>query len=149
FFSMSPPQRVFVLQCGERLDCVCATNRLHSRFRKAEVLYLALANQILHRSGHVFDWNVRINAMLVEQINHIRPESLQRSFSNLFDVLWPTIQADLFTFRTKFETEFGCYHHLTTERSKRFADELFIRERSVNFSGIEERDAAFDRHPNQ
>src|SRR5438034_1771900 len=114
---------------------MCATNRLHSSFRKAEVLHLACSNQFLHRTGDVFNRHAGIDAVLVEQINHIRPESLQRSFSDLFDVLWPTVQADLFTFRTKFETEFGCYHHLTTERSKRFADELFIRERSVNFSG--------------
>src|SRR5439155_1732073 len=134
-FRLSPPQRIFALQCRKRLDCMCATNRLHSSFRKAEVLHLACSNQFLHRTGDVFNRHAGIDAVLVEQINHIRPESLQRSFSNLFDVLWPTIQADLLTFWTKFESELRGYHHLPaagrirrgelTEWSERFTHKLF------------------------
>src|SRR4029078_12706516 len=40
-FRLSPPQRVFVLDCCDWLNCMCATNRLHSRLRKSEVLHLA------------------------------------------------------------------------------------------------------------
>src|SRR6266700_7620405 len=36
----SPPQRVFALNCRDWLDRVSATDRLRSRFRKAEVFHL-------------------------------------------------------------------------------------------------------------
>jgi hypothetical protein len=32
--------------------------------------------------------------MLIEQIDDIRPESFQRSFSNFLDVFWPTISTE-------------------------------------------------------
>ena len=68
-FRASPPQRVFALDGSDRLDGVGATDRLHSCFRKAEVLHLAFPNQVLHRSRHVFDGHVRVNAVLIEQID--------------------------------------------------------------------------------
>src|SRR6266545_682639 len=68
-FRTSPPQRVLVLQCSDLLDGVCATNRLHSCFRKTEVLHLSFSNQFLYRSRHIFDWKVRVNTMLIEQID--------------------------------------------------------------------------------
>ncbi len=89
----SRPQRVFALDCCDRLDGVSAANRLCSCFRKAEVLHLPFLNQVLHRSGHVFDWHVRVNTVLIEQIDGIDLESLERGLGDLLDVLWPTIQA--------------------------------------------------------
>ncbi len=55
-----------------RLDGVRAADRLHARFGKAEVLHLACLNQFLHRSRHVFDRHVRVNAVLIEQIDASR-----------------------------------------------------------------------------
>src|SRR5205823_13791513 len=39
-FRVSPPQRVFALDGSDRLDGMCAPDRSHSCFRKAEVLDL-------------------------------------------------------------------------------------------------------------
>src|SRR6266496_4365426 len=89
-FRASRPQRVFALDGRDRLDCVCAPNRLYSRFRKAEVLHFTLLNQVLHRSRHVFDRHVRVNTVLIEQIDGIDLESLKRALGDLLDVLWPT-----------------------------------------------------------
>src|SRR5438309_8759088 len=52
--------------------------------------------------------------------------------------------AHLLSIGTKFEAEFGGYHHLTAERSNRFAHKLFVCERAVCFSRVEECHAAFD-----
>src|SRR5208337_4688904 len=43
-FRASRPQRVFALNCGDRLDRVGATNRLRCRLRKAEMLHLPFAD---------------------------------------------------------------------------------------------------------
>ena len=92
-FGLSPPKRVFALECSDRLDCMGATNRFCACLRKSEVLDLALLNQILHRSGDVFNRHVRVDPMLVEQIDHIGLEPLERAFDGFLDVFRPAIQA--------------------------------------------------------
>ena len=51
--------------------------------------------------------------------------------------------------RVDLEPELRGDHHLLAERCEGLADELFVGERTVDFSGIEEGDAAFDGGPNQ
>src|SRR5262245_13482103 len=145
-FRDSLPQRIFALDRSDRLDCVRATNRLRSRFRKTEMLNLTFLNQRLHCSRHIFNWHVRINTVLIKQIDDLDPESLETAFSDMLDVLWPTIQPhpSRLSVGLKFEPELGGDHHLLAEGSEGFAYELFVCERSVNFSGVEECDAAFD-----
>src|SRR5207302_658917 len=68
--------------------------------------------------------------------------------SDFLDMRWPTIQAGLFAgVRIKFEPELGGNHDFPTERSESFAYEFFVRERAVNFGGVEECDAAFHGRP--
>src|SRR5262245_66471145 len=125
---------------------MCATDGLRSCFRKAEVFHLTLLNQVLHRSRHVFDRHVRVNTVLIEQINDIDLESLERGLGDLLDVFWPTIQPHptRLSVGLKFETELGGDHHLLAEGGEGFAYEYFVCERAVNLGGIEECDAAFD-----
>ena len=93
-FNLSPPQRVFALDCRDWLDCVGAADGFCACFRKAEVLHLACLNQVLHRSRHVFDGHVRVNPVLIEQIDGIDLEPLERGLGDLLDLLWPAIQAN-------------------------------------------------------
>src|SRR5208282_461444 len=133
FLLRSPrPQRVFALKSSEGLDCVCATDRLHSRFGKSQVLDLPLLNQILYRASYVFDRHVRVNTMLIKQVDDIKPEALKRALDGLLDVLRPAVQARR-TFhpagieiRTEVKPELGGDHHLVTEGSEGFAHELFV-----------------------
>src|SRR5215813_1927187 len=76
-FRTSRPQRVFALDRSDRLDCMCASNRPRSCFRKAEVFHLTFLNQVLHRSRHVFNWRVRVNTVLIKQVNGLDLESLE------------------------------------------------------------------------
>ena len=72
-FGPPPPQRVLALDRGDRLDRVRAADRLHSGLGQAEVPDLALLDQILHRSRHVLDRHVRVDAVLVEEVDASRP----------------------------------------------------------------------------
>jgi hypothetical protein len=65
------------LKCRDRLNGVRAADGLNSSFRKSEVLYLALLDQILHRARHVFNRHVRIDTVLVEQFDHVGLEPSQ------------------------------------------------------------------------
>src|SRR6202035_5778565 len=77
-------------------------------------------------------------------------EALERGGGDFLNVLWPAIQPGLFAgVRINFEAELGGDHDLFTEGSEGFADEFFVCERSVDFGGVEEGDAAFDGGSNQ
>ena len=150
-FRLSPPQRVFALEGGDRLNCVCAADGLHARFGKSEVLHLALLDQVLHGSGHVFDRHVRVDAVLIEQVDDVGLEPLERGLDDLLDVLGPAVQGSPLAsvLRIRRQAELGGDHHLVAERSERFAHEFFVGERAVDFGGVEERDAAFDGRADQ
>jgi hypothetical protein len=60
-----------------------ATNRLRSCLGKAEVPDLALPDQLLHCSGHVLYRHVRVNTVLVEQIDYIDPEPPEQGLGHL------------------------------------------------------------------
>ena len=132
------------MECGDGLNGICATNRLWCCFGHPEVFHLALLNQLFHGSGNVFDGHVGVDAVLIEQIDDIGLEALERGGGDFLDVLWPTVQAGLFAGgRINFEAELGGDHYLVAERSEGFADEFFVCERAVDFGGVEEGDTAF------
>src|SRR5260221_11593660 len=88
--------------------------------------------------------------MLIEQIDGVDPEPFQRALDGLFDVLRSAVQTDWkrIFFGANLEPELGRDHHLVTHASETLAHERFIHQRTVNFSGDEVSDAAFDRCPN-
>jgi hypothetical protein len=122
---------------------VRAADRSHTRFRKAEVLDLTLANQILHRSRDVFDWDVGVDTVLIEQIDGIDLEPLERGLGDFLDVCRPAAEAAP-SIGFERESELRRDYHVIAIRREAFAHELFIDERPVRFSSVEERDPAFD-----
>ena len=151
FLWVAIPQRVFALESGDWLDCVGATNRLWAGFRKAEMLHLAFPDQILHRSRYIFDGDVGVNAVLIEQVDDIGLKPLERGFGYLPDVLWPAVQPSQTSLRLgiDFPSELRGDHHLAPKRSKGFAYKLFVCVRTIDLGRVEERDAAFDGRADQ
>ena len=70
-----------------------AADSLDASFGESEVLHLALLNQILHRSGDVFDRYIRVDPMLVEQVDDIHLEPLEGPLDGLLDVLRLAVEA--------------------------------------------------------
>ena len=118
-----------------------ATNRLNTRLGQAEVFDLAFANQVLHGPSDVFDRNVGIDAVLVEEIDPVGLEPLQRGIGHRADVGWPAVETCLLAV-LELEAELRRNHDMIANRSERFADELFVRERPVRFGRVEECDAS-------
>ena len=113
---------------------------------------LALPDQFLYRSSHIFDRHIRIDAVLIEEIDDIGPESLERGLGHLFDVFRATVQDRPATLHPPWidvgiETELGGDHHPVSQRGKRFTDQFLICERAVDLRRIEEGDAAFHGCP--
>jgi len=118
---------------------------LRARLGKAEVPDLALPNQLLHRARHVFNRDVRVDAVLIEEINDIDLEAVKRAFGDFPDVLRATVQftPPRLAAGSRPEPEFGGDRHLTLERRQCLAHKLFICERAVHLGRIEKRNTAF------
>ena len=79
-----------------------------------------------------------------------RFEPLERAFDGLLDVLRPAVQTRRtgpIIAATQVEPELGGDPHLLAEGREGLADEIFVCEGSIDFSGIKEGDAAFDGGP--
>jgi hypothetical protein len=126
----------FALQSGDRLNRVSATHCLRTRFRQAEVLDLTRPDQILYRARDILDRHVGIDTVLVEQVDGIDSEALQRGLRDLFDVPGPTVQAGLLAIGN-LEAELGRDCHLPAEWCKCLAHEFLVDERAVDLRGIE------------
>ena len=60
-----------------------APDGLRAGLGQSEMLDLALADQVLHRAGDVLDRHVRVDAVLIEQIDGVGLEPLERGFGDL------------------------------------------------------------------
>ena len=65
------------------MHLVRAANGLGRRLGQAEMAHLALAHEVRHRADRLFDRHLRIDAMLIIQIDDIDPEPLQRRVARL------------------------------------------------------------------
>ena len=82
-FGLAPPERVFALQRGDGLDGVGAADGLRAGFGQAEVPDLACCDQVLHGAGDVFDGHVGVDAVLIEEIDGVDLQALERGFGDL------------------------------------------------------------------
>src|SRR5215831_7654389 len=119
---------------------MCAANVSNSRLGKAEVFYFALADQILNRAGDVFHWHGGIDAMLVEKIDAVGFEALQRCFRDGFDVF--RFAVDALAGNSSLKPKLRRDDNLVTNWSERLADDFFVCKRAVCFRRIEERHSA-------
>ena len=121
-----------------------AANRLGAGLREAEVLDLAFLDQVLHRAGHVLDRHVGVDPVLVEQVNRVDPEALQRCVSDCADVLRAAVRATaaISRLRIDVEAELRGDHHLASDGGERLADQLLVHKRPIRLGRIEEGHAA-------
>src|SRR3954452_18664556 len=110
------------------------------------MLDLARGDKVANGSGDIFDRNVRINAVLVEQIDRVDAEPPKRAFDCLADLPRLTIHPTpiLTGGRIDVETELGGDHHSLAEWPQRLADHFLVRERPVDLRGVEKGHAALD-----
>src|SRR5512146_2756149 len=100
-----------------------------ARFGHPEVPHLALLNQILDGAGDIFNGHVGIDAMLIEQIDRIGPQPLQRCVGKLPDALRAAAQPLV---RVSFlKTEFRCNHNLFAKWFERLADKFLVCKRTL------------------
>ena len=142
-FGFAPPQGVFALQRGDRLDGVGAADDVDAGFGQAEVGDLAGVDELLDGAGDVLDRHVGVDAVLVEQVDAVDVQPAQGVLDGGADVLGAAVQAGGAA-AVEGEPELGGDHDLVADRSQRLADELLVGERPVDLGGVEEGDAEVD-----
>ena len=65
------------MESGEGLDGMGATDGFCAGLGKPEVLDLACLNQLFHSAGDVFYRHVRIDAVLIEEVDRLDFEPLE------------------------------------------------------------------------
>ena len=86
--------------------------------------------------------------MLIEQVNDIGLKAFERGFGDFLNVLRTAVQSGLLSgFRIKFEPKLGSDHDLAAIGRQRLPHQLFVGERTVDFGGVKESDAALDGSP--
>jgi hypothetical protein len=145
------PERVLALQRRDGLHGVGAADGLCAGLRQAEVLDLALLDQILHRSGDVLDGHFGIDAVLIEEIDDIDPQALERGLGNLLDVLRPAVQPLPGPRLPSGLISKPNLVAMTTfpRKGSRPRPEFFVVERAVDLGRVEEGDAALDGRAEQ
>ena len=100
---------------------------------------LAFRNELANGTGDVFDRDLRIDAMLIEEIDVIGFQAFERCLGNGADVLRPAVEA--IRRLTAHKAEFCRDNNLIADRTECVAEEFLVREWTVGFGGIEERNA--------
>jgi hypothetical protein len=109
---------------------------------------VAFLDQLLDRSGNVLDRHPRVHPVLVEQVDGLDPEALERALHALLDLLGPAVD-NLLPAGVDRDPELGGNHDVRANGSEALSQQLFICERPIGLGGVEERDAAFDGRPKQ
>jgi hypothetical protein len=107
---------------------------------------LAIALQFLDHAGDILDWNLRVDPVLVEEIDAIGAKALKHPLNHTFDVIRPAIKpgAPLAGFLIDVPAELGCNHNLVAERRRAFAKNPFHLVRTIRLGCVEKRDATVE-----
>src|SRR5258708_9187805 len=100
-------------------DCLC------TRLGQTEVQHFSFCDQLFHRTGYVFNWHVRIDPVLVIQIDAVGSEALQGFLNHFPDVLRSAVKNK--TALLIVEAKFGCDSDSVADRCERLSDKLFVR----------------------
>src|SRR5712675_2866689 len=101
----------------------------------------SLVDQLGHRSDRFFNRCVRVDTMLVIEIDGFNVEASQTCFAGGANIFRSTVDSDKLALGITNITEFRGKDHLITSSFDSPSDQLFIRERPVNVSSVEKVDA--------
>src|SRR4051794_34842899 len=112
-------------------------------------MHLTGLDQLLDRAGDLLDGHLRVDPVLVEQVDGLGAQPAQRTLDRGADVLRPAGDAGLLTVLVKGEAELRRDDDAVADRLQRLADQLLVVERAVHLGRVEEGDATVDRRPEE
>src|SRR5690606_10570838 len=119
---------------------VCFANGFCIYFTQTKMFYFSLFYQVFYSTCNVFNRNIRVEPVLIKQINYVCPQPFQRRFGNGFYVFVTTVYSQ--TPIPVFETEFCSNHNFITQWFKCFAYQEFVF--SITLRRVKESDSVFN-----
>ena len=112
-------------------------------FGEAEMLHLAGGDEGFDGAGDVFDGDLGIDAVLVEEVDAVGAEAGQHGVGDADDVVGAAVEAGGAGagLRIDVEAEFGGDDDVVADGGEGGADEVFVGPGAVGFGGVEEGDA--------
>ena len=101
---------------------------------------LPLLDEFTDRAGDILDRDARVDAVLVEQVDHVAAEPLQGCVGDAADLFRATVEPDALAVLDA-PPELGGDLDLAADRLEGLADELFVQVWPVYLGGVEERHA--------
>src|SRR5207247_801923 len=138
------PERILALRTCERVHRVRTPDRRGARLRESEVPYFPLPDQLLDGARDILDGDVRVDPVLVEDVDGFDTEALERGVGHLPDVLRPRVETVARAVGVDTEAELRRDDDLLAEGGERLTDQLLVRERTVRLRCVEEGHAAVD-----
>ena len=74
----------------------------------------SLGDEVFDGARHIFDRHIRIDAMLIQQIDRLHAYPPERGFGDLLDVFRPAVKATR-SVGIGLKPEFGRYHYLSAK----------------------------------
>ena len=146
-FGFTPEQRIFALDGRDRLDRMGAANGPGTGLGQAEMADLALGDQVADGAGNVLDRHGRIDAVLIEQVDPVGAQALQRGFGHGLDMggrlLVPPRRPPVSGSMSK--PELGRDHHPVADGMKGLAQQFLVEEGAVSLGCVEQRHATVMR----
>ena len=139
------PQRVLRLQRGDRVDGVGAADRVRPGLGQADVADLALGDELGQGADGVLDRRVRVDAVLVVEVDVVGAEPLQRTLDRGADVRGTAVEVPRAAAGVGDEAELRRQHDLVAAVLDGAADEFLVGVRPVDLGGVDERDAQVER----
>ena len=133
------------MEGGHGLHRMSAADRGGASLGQAEMLDLALSDQVTDCAHDILDRRIGIDTVLVEEIDRIGTKPPERRLDDLANVCGLAREAVAhMRLRIDIEPEFGGDHHLVADKPHSLTDQLFVGERPVDLGSIEEGHAAID-----
>jgi hypothetical protein len=123
---------------------VRAADRLGPRLRQSEGADLALLDQALHRADGLLDRHVRVDAVLVIEIDDLQAKTLQARLAGLHDVLGTAVDS-LLAVGALGLAELGCDDDLVAPALERAPEQLLVVPPAIHVGRVEVVDAAVER----
>ena len=131
------PQGVLRLQGGDRVDGVGAADRVGSGLGQADVADLALGDEFGEGADGVFDRRLRVDPVLVVEVDVVGAEPLERALDRGADVRRAAVEVAGAAAGVRDDSELRRQHHVVAAALDRAADEFLVGEGSVDLGGVD------------
>src|SRR5205085_5976695 len=93
-FNVARPERVFTLQGRDGVYSMRAPDRLGRSLRQTEVTHLPFFDEPRHRADRILNRRLRVNTVLVVEVNHLDAQTFQTRLAGRPHILRPAAHAE-------------------------------------------------------